>query len=164
MRTDHIIKVLDQVSVSGLSEHQRKLIAEHISHCSRCERAFQAAQMAEVLLRERAAVTTEVPPFFQQKVLARLREKQAPPIAGTFWEMWRAAGLLISSMTALVLLLLALSSFPPGSSPPEELPELAAGFSADPAEGVIFGVDQLANDEMTYDQVLAAIYHSEDAR
>ncbi len=164
MKSDHVIKVLDQLSVSHLSEHQRKLIAEHISHCSRCERAFQAAQMAKVLLRERAVATTEVPPFFQQKVLARLREKQVPPIADTFWEMWRAAGLLVSSMTALVLLLLALSFSSPGSSPPEEPPELAVGFSDDPAERVIFGVGQLANDEMTYDQVLAVIYSPEDAR
>jgi predicted anti-sigma-YlaC factor YlaD len=163
MRNDHISEILDNIPLSKLNERELARIREHIGHCSRCQQAFQAAQVSALLLHERAAAAVEVPPFFKTRLMATLREKQLAP-ESALWRMWRAAGWLVYSMAALVILLATLTFTQPGAPTSEAWPESAVGSNADPAEQVVFGTDNPANDDMNYGQVLTAIYYPEDER
>ena len=56
-----------------LSSEERKSIAGHLASCSRCSHAFADLKRADELVRGLGEV--EPPPFFEQRIMARVREE-----------------------------------------------------------------------------------------
>jgi hypothetical protein len=56
-----------------LSSEERKSIAGHLASCSRCSHAFADLKRADDLVRGLGEV--EPPPFFEQRIMARVREE-----------------------------------------------------------------------------------------
>jgi hypothetical protein len=155
MKDEHIIYVLEQAPLAALSESELNLIRAHTSVCHVCLQAYEAAQLSTLLVKERAAATLEPPPFFQTRVLAALRERQA---AGNPLKMWKAAKALVSAMAATVAALAVLTFVVPGDSGSEFRPVASNSYSA---EEVILDQDG-SSPEMSYEQVLATIYSADD--
>lgn len=161
MRDDHIINLLEERSWDNLSAPDRAVAQAHLAYCAACRHAYEAAQVAQQLLRERAAVVAEPPPFFQTRVLAALREKQLTPEPFAFGRLWQEARTMVAALVVLVALLAGLTFFS-DISPPNEPTDMAASFSADATERALLGADDLAADDMSYGQVLNTIYDAED--
>ena len=155
MRDDHIINLIENTSLASLSENDLTAIRAHTDHCSDCRQAFQAAQVSALLLKERALAEFEPSPFFQTRVMATWRERQAASEWG--WSrMWRAAGALASSMVATVAALAVLTFAIPATQVVSGTQASAAphGYSA---EELI--LDQTAQLEDESDgQLLTTIY------
>jgi anti-sigma factor RsiW len=164
MRDEHIISIIESVPLSRLSLSEIEQIRAHTERCAECRRAVEAAQISALLLRERAAATFEPSPFFQTRVLAALRERQAANEPFSFRRLWKATGALVSSMAATVAALAVLTLFAPGSQPTTGTQEIASGFNAYSAEEVVFDQDKLPEDQMSYGQVLTALYESDEDR
>jgi anti-sigma factor RsiW len=156
MNDKHIIDLLDSVPLGSLDETQLNLVREHARACAECNRAFTAAQLLSVSVRERAASTVEPSPFFQTRVLAALREQQANNSVPAFLRLWRSARMLVSSMAVTTAALAVLSFMVPAPSS-VTVEQTASAYSA---ESVI--LDQLAEEQLTYEQVLSTIYADED--
>ena len=162
MRDQHIIGILEGAPLTQLGERELSTVRAHAEVCAGCRRAYDAAQVASLLLRERAARTFEPSPFFQTRVLAALRERQAAlPEALSFGRLWRAAGALVSSLATAVVLLGGLTLF--GLRPTTDATQQTAS-SADPysAEAVLFEQAELSDEEINYGQVYSTIYESDE--
>jgi hypothetical protein len=160
MRDEHIIIILENAPLASLGEDDLSAIRAHNRSCSDCLQAFQAAQVSQRLLKERAAVEFEPSPFFHTRVLATLRERQAA--ANNSWafsRMWRSAGALASSMAAAVALLAVLTFVVPESQvTSQQMSFIPNGYSA---EEVI--LDQTSQVEDVSDgQLLTTIYGAEE--
>lgn len=158
MTMEHIIEMLDNTAIANLSESEMKMVRAHTEDCARCRNAFEAAQVSALLIKERAAETIEPSPFFQTRVLAALRERQAEGPA--FVRLWRSAGALVASMAATTVALAALSFVIPSveTDTPREATAALASYSA---ESVV--LDQSPDDDqVTDDQVLSTIYVDDD--
>jgi hypothetical protein len=155
MKNNHIIEIIDTVSVASLSPSDLDKVKTHARECASCHSAFEAAQFSALVIKERAQVKIEPSPFFQTRVLAAWREQQSVDNVPAFVLLWKSARALVSAM-AVATVALAVVSF----VSPEQVtavPEQTA--SAYSAESVIF--DQ-ADEQLTYEQVLSAIYEEED--
>jgi anti-sigma-K factor RskA len=155
----HIISLIDEAPVSGLSENNLTVIHAHIEQCSDCRQAFQAAQVSGLLLHERAAAEFEPSPFFQTRVMATLRERQA---AGETWawsRLWRAAGALTSSMVATVAALAVLTFAIPGSQVVSQAGSPPNSYSVE--ELLLDGTAQV--EEESDGQLLTTLYSEEEA-
>lgn len=156
----HITELLDNVAVASLSQTELSDIRAHAQECKPCGDAFAAAQVSAVVMRERAQVVIEPSPFFQTRVMAALREQQAVENVPAWLRLWRSSRALVSSM-ALSTVALAVLSFmisAPATSSLDQTAQTAAVLSA---ESVILGQDA---DELTYEQVLNAIYTEDEDR
>src|SRR5205823_4534749 len=102
MKAQHIVNLLENRPFASLSESDLVLIRAHTRVCSDCRQAYEAAQISALLLKERAAEAFEPAPFFQTRVLAVLRERQTGNETWALRRMWRAAGVLVSSMAVTV--------------------------------------------------------------
>jgi predicted anti-sigma-YlaC factor YlaD len=159
MRNEHIISLIEKAPVASLSESDLAAIRDHTDHCSDCRDAFQAAQVSAALLKERAVAAFEPSPFFQTRVMATLRERQA---AGSWsWSrLWRSAGALASSMVATVAALAVLTFATPGTQVAYG-PQQASYPNGYSAEEVI--LDQTSQLEEESDgQLLTTIYGGEE--
>ena len=143
----------------------------HTDTCLECRRAYEAAQISSALLRARIAEASEPPPFFQTRVLAALRERQASDESSALGRLWKATGALVSSMAATVAALALLSVFAPGSQPimgtqqqEEEPVVVASALNSYSAEEVLFDQNEPPDDQMSYEQVLTTIYKSGEDR
>lgn len=157
MRDEHITGILEGAPLGALSEGELGRVRAHAARCEECARAFAAARVSAQMLAARAAETFEPSPFFQTRVLAALRERQA----GQAWalpRLWKAAGALFASMLATVAALGALAFLAPGLPPPEP-DESVAEVSV---EESILAQGGATDEEMTYDQVLSVVYEPED--
>ncbi|MDT5294082.1 MAG: hypothetical protein QOJ76_962 [Acidobacteriota bacterium] len=160
MRDEHIKGMLDDAPFAALKESDLASMRAHAAGCDGCAQAFEAARVSSLLLKERASVTVEPSPFFQTRVLAALRERQATDDAWSLRRMWKSAGLLVSSMAATVAALAALTFIAPSAT--TTTTEVAAADNSYSAEAVI--LDDGGSDEpMTYEQVLTTLYESQDA-
>jgi hypothetical protein len=158
MKEKHIIEVLDNGSISSLSEIELNEVRDHARECESCRGAYEAARVSMLVLRSRAASTIEPSPFFQTKVLAALREQQAVESVPAIVRLWTSARALVSSMAVTTAALAVLSFFVTApATPPEQ--QTASVFSAD---SVI--MDQGSDDQMSYEQVLSTIYDEDEAR
>jgi hypothetical protein len=157
MKNDHIIGLLERAPYSGLSERELSVAREHIARCADCRRVYDAARVADSLLKERAAVTFEPSPFFQTRMMAVLRERQALSGVSSLRRMWRAAGALVSALVALVALLVALTYF---GEPQWGATEQASAFNLEFLEQASFTQDA-PDEEMSYGQVLTTLYAPE---
>ncbi len=163
MRDEHIIGIIENAPLSGLSESELARVRAHTVHCAECLRAFEAAQVSTLLLRERAADTIEPSPFFQTRVLAALRERQAASEASAFRRLWNATGALVSSMAATVAALAILTLFAPDSATTTTgAQEMASAYNSYTAEEVLFEQADAPADQMSYGQVLSTLYESDE--
>jgi predicted anti-sigma-YlaC factor YlaD len=162
MQETHIINMIEQSGVAGLSEIEVAKIEIHIALCADCRRAYRAAQVSGDLLRARAAESVEASPFFSTRVMAALRERELSPELPALLRMWRAAGALVSVMAALVVLLIGLTIFDTGSVPQAQASDVAAVQNIYSPEYVVFGDGDNIDDNIQYDQVLTTVYGAED--
>ncbi len=159
MKDKHIISLIDESPVSGLSESDLTVIHVHIEQCLDCRQAFQAAQVSGVLLQERAAAEFEPSPFFQTRVMATFRERQAANEPWAWARVWRAAGALASSMVATVIALAVLTFAIPGNQViSQQGGSLSNGYSAE--EVILDEISQL--EEQSDGQLLTTIYSAEE--
>ena len=154
MNDKHIIEILDNVPLASLSESEMTRISTHSQVCVACRNAFEAAKLSTLAIKERAQLTIEPPAFFQTRVLAALRERQATESVPAFGRLWKAAGALVSSMAVTTAALAVLSFVVPSSV------TTGADDTAYSAESII--LDQGSDEPMTYEQVLSTIYAEED--
>ncbi|PWT89009.1 MAG: hypothetical protein C5B55_12115 [Blastocatellia bacterium] len=157
MKKKHIIELLESVPFQSLAIEQLTAIREHLPSCDECSRAFEAAQVASLVVKERARVVVEPSPFFQSRVLAALRERQAENVPALL-KLWRAAGALVSSMAVTTAALAALSFVAPGPTVNDQQTIALNSYSA---EGVILDQNS-SDDQLSYDQVLNTIYADDD--
>lgn len=163
MRDGHVIEILESGPFDALTDAELNEARAHAAGCAECRRAYDAARLSSLMLRERAALGFEPPPFFQTRVLAALRERQAEQ-AWALPRLWKAAGAIFASMLATVAALGALTFLAPGSAP-SDAPGDEIASEAVAEEFYTSGESVLAQageDEMTYDQVLSVVYEPED--
>jgi anti-sigma factor ChrR (cupin superfamily) len=160
MKQNHIIELLESGPHSSLTENEVLAISTHVKVCPDCRQAYEAARLSTLLIKERAAETMEPSPFFQTRVLAAWRERQASDNVPAFWRLWNTDGALVSSMALTTAALAALSFLAPVAGTSQNT---TADLSPDSAEAVVFNQDQ-SDDQMTDDQVLKAIYADDEVK
>jgi hypothetical protein len=158
MRDGHVIEILESGPFDSLAGSELAEVRAHAEVCADCRRAYDAARVSSLLLRERAAESFEPPPFFQTRVLAALRERQAEQ-AWALPRLWKSAGALFASMLATVAALGALTFLAPGATQPDAADE-ATAEEVYSAEESILAHGGAGEEELTYDQVLSAVYES----
>ena len=156
MKDKHIIEVLDNASIASLSESELSEVQAHVRECVSCRGAYEASRLSAIVLQSRAQAMIEPSPFFQTRVMAAWRERQAEESVPAMWRLWNSAKAVVSSMAVTTAALAVLSFVIPGSSPPA-VDQTASALSA---ESVIMG--QASDDQMSYEQVLSTIYGDED--
>ena len=157
MKDKHITEVLDSAALATLSPSELDEIRAHARDCEPCGTAFEAAQLSALVIQERAQAVIEPSPFFQTRVMAALREQQAAENVPALWRLWNSARGLVSSMALTTAALAALSfvvAAPPAASSDQTVSALTA-------ESVILGQD---SDDLTYEQVMNAIYEDDEDR
>jgi hypothetical protein len=157
MKDEHIIKILDGAPLSRLSVEQLELVRSHSRNCVSCASAYRAFSLSSAMIKERAQVVIEPTPFFQTKVMAALRERQALENVPVFSRLWKSAGALVASMAVTTAALAGLSFMVPPAVAPAE--QTASAYSA---ESVL--LDQGGEDQMSYEQVLSTIYADDEAK
>ena len=155
MQDKHIINLIENNSFGSISESDLETIRVHAAECNSCDSAFTAARLAFVMLQERATETVEPSPFFQTRVMAHLRERQAN--TWSWSRIWRATGALASSMVATVAALAVLTFVIPESSTTAEFLEGASARNAYSAEEVILNPGDL-QEEISDGLVLTTLY------
>jgi hypothetical protein len=160
MKEKHIIDMLEKGPLANLAESEVRMINTHAETCPVCRRAYEGARISTLLIHERAAETLEPSPFFQTRVLAAWRERQASDSVPAFWRLWKTAGALVSSMALTTAALAVLSFVAPGAGTGTSQ-DTTADLSPYSAEAVVFNQDQ-SDDQMTDEQILSAIYADPD--
>ena len=153
MKDKHITEILDNASISALSENELNEVRAHALECGSCRSAYEAARLSAVVLKSRAHVAIEPSPFFQTRVMAALREQREAETVPAFSRLWKSAKVLVSSM-ALTTAALGVLSFALPATQDEQ------ALSAYSAESVIMG--QSGDEQLTYDQVLSTVYEDDD--
>jgi len=155
MKEKHIIDMLDNAPLASLSESEVETIRAHTHNCEVCRHAYEAAQLSTLVIKERTAETIEPSPFFQTRVLAALRERQASSNVPVFSRLWKSAGVLVSSMALTTAALAAFSFLVPGTTTLQE----TATVTPYSTEAIVFNQDQ--PDDVTIEQALNTIYADE---
>jgi anti-sigma-K factor RskA len=161
MKDKHIINLLETAPLADLSESDLSEVRAHAGECVGCRQAFEAAQIAVLLLKERAAETFEPSPFFHTRVMAALRERQTANDQWAWSRLWRSAGALASSMVATVAALAVLTFVIPGQIT-TITPETSA-LSAYSVEEVILNHRDY-DDQVSDGQILSTLYDAEEDR
>lgn len=156
MKQKHIIEILDNGSITSLTEIELNEVRDHARECESCRGAYEAARLSMLVLRSRVQSTIEPSPFFQTRVLAALREQQAVESVPAMLRLWKSARALVSSMAVTTAALAALSFLYPAPTPEPE--QTVSVFSAD---AVIMDQNE---EQMSYEQVLRTIYEEDEAR
>ncbi|PYT04199.1 MAG: hypothetical protein DMF65_02650 [Acidobacteria bacterium] len=160
MRDEHIKAMLDTTPLDQMSESELAAVRSHADGCEECARALEAARVSSLLLKERAAAGVEPSPFFQTRVLAALRERQSGVEAWSLGRLWRAAGVLFSTMAATVAALAALTFVVPQPAATQQ--EVASAGRAYTAEDVILEQAEQPDEQMSYGQVLTTLYDTDE--
>lgn len=156
MKDKHITEILDNTSIAMLSESELNEIRVHAMECMSCRDAFEAARLSAVVIKSRVEATIEPSPFFQTRVMAALREQQAVESVPAMLRLWRSAKALVSTMAVTTAALAVVSFIQPSQTTPV-IDQTASAYSA---YSVI--MDQDADDQMSYEQVLSTIYEDDD--
>ena len=156
MKDRHITEILDRASIAMLSESELNEIRVHALECMSCRDAFEAARLSAVVLKTRTEATIEPSPFFQTRVMAALREQQAVESVPAMLRLWRSAKALVSTMAVTTAALAVVSFMQPAQTTqsPDQTASVYSEYS------VI--MDQDADDQMSYEQVLSTIYEDDD--
>jgi hypothetical protein len=156
MKDKHITEILDTASIAALSESELNEVRAHALECMPCRDAYEAARLSAVVLTNRAQATIEPSPFFQTRVMAALREQQAVESVPAMLRLWRSAKAIVSTMAVTTAALAVISFMQPSQTAPAT-DQTASAYSA---YSVI--MDQDADDQMSYEQVLSTIYDDDD--
>ena len=156
MKDKHITEILDRASIAALSESDLNEVRAHVLECMSCRDAYEAARLSAVVIKSRAEVTIEPSPFFQTRVMAALREQQRVESVPAMLRLWRSAKALVSAMAVTTAALAVVSFMQPSQTTPVT-DQTASAYSA---YSVI--MDQGADDQMSYEQVLSTIYDDDD--
>ncbi|HKO62577.1 MAG TPA: hypothetical protein VJV03_15535 [Pyrinomonadaceae bacterium] len=151
--SEHIINILEGTRFASLSDNDHSRIRAHSATCEECARAYKLASVSASMLENRMVETFEPSPFFHTRVLAALREQQNEGPA--FARLWRAAGALVSSMAAAVVLFAVLSF----AVFDQTLPTDASLTTAYSPEAVILND---FDEEQTDGQVLSTLYAADE--
>ena len=157
MSDKHIINLIERIPFSGLSENDLSAIKSHTAYCPDCLQAFEAAHVSALLLKERVAEPFEPSPFFQTRVMAHLRERQAANESWAWSRLWRSAGALASSMVATVAALALLTFVVPGTQMSAGSTEMTA-VNAYSAEAVLLDQSGTSDDQISDGQILTSLY------
>lgn len=161
MKNEHILDLLDEKAFTDLDAAEMSFIKAHAAECADCFQAFEAARISSVLLKTRAAETFEPSPFFQTRVMANLREKQAKinPFAA-IGRLWKASASLVVMMMTMVVALIALTIFAPQFN--QVSGAQVSSFEIESTEMVIMN-ERLPGKEPTNEQVFQIIYSVDNA-
>ena len=160
MKDQHIIVILESTRFASLSEREHSAIRAHSASCDECARAYKVASVSASLLENRLDETVEPTPFFHTRVMAAIREKQNEVPA--FARMWRAAGALVSSMAAAVVLFAVLSFAMSGE---QTLPGDVSASARYSEEALLLDDTEDALEQASDAQILDTLYAAdEDAR
>ncbi|HLM00731.1 MAG TPA: hypothetical protein VK400_06725, partial [Pyrinomonadaceae bacterium] len=164
MKDEHILDILDEKAFADFDEAEMGFIKAHAARCADCFQAFEAARISSVLLKTSAAEAFEPSPFFQTRVMANLRQKQAKinPFAALA-RLWKASASLVVMMMAMVAGLIALTIFAPQLNPASGSDSSAqvSTFDNYSTDMVIIN-DRLPGREPTNEQVFQIIYASSE--
>ena len=161
MKDEHVISILESTPLATLDESDLSQVRAHASICGSCRKAYEAAEVSSLLLKARANETFEPSPFFQTRVLAALRERQAENQTWAWSRLWRTAGGLASSMVATVATLAILTFVVPGTQTAES--QNPAPFAnAYSAEAVVLDENAAPDDQLSDSDVLATLYDADD--
>ena len=152
----HITEILDRAPIAALSESELNEVRAHALACMSCRDAYEAARLSAVVIKSRSEVTVEPSPFFQTRVMAALREQQAVESVPAMLRLWRSSKAIVSAMAVTTAALAVVSFMQPSQTAPAT-DQTASAFSA---YSVI--MDQDADDQMSYEQVLSTIYDDDD--
>ena len=152
MKQNHITDLLDKEPLASLSEQELAAIREHVKNCTACAGAYQAAQLSELLVKERVAEITEPSPFFHTRVMAAWREQQATNQGSVFARWWKPARALVSALALTTAALAALTFTIPESASQPAVETIA--------ESTVLGVEN--EGQMTEDQMLSSMYVDEE--
>jgi hypothetical protein len=155
MNNKHIIELLENSPLSALSQSDKELVQGHCETCEPCARSYQAARLSTMIISERVNTPIEPSPFFQTRVMAAWRERQALESVPAWSRLWKSSRALVSSMVLTTAALGVLSFFTPAI--PSVGDETASSYSA---EALLMG--QQSEDQMSYEQVLNTIYNGDD--
>lgn len=156
MKNEHIINLIEDNSIARLNEGDLETIKVHARECEDCLHAYQAAQISHSLMKERVAAEFVPPPFFHTRVLATLRERQTANESWSFARLWKATGVLASSMVATFATLAVLTFVIPDTQQ-----QVGSLSNVNPAEEVI--LNQTSQPEEESDgQLLTTIYGGEE--
>ena len=159
----HVLRLIERDRLDLLEQHEFEAIQSHIAYCVKCAKAYRAAIVSEELLKTRAEQVVEVPSFFKTRLMAELRQRELSPDPGGFLLWWRSAGVPVSAMIALVLILAAFNFFSAMFiSPPDSLIAAEAESIYSPSY-IVFDRGEAGDDELVYDQVLATVYDWEES-
>jgi anti-sigma-K factor RskA len=161
MKNEHITSILESKPFAALDENDLFQIRAHAVVCESCRTAYEAAEVSALLLKARANETFEPSPFFQTRVLAALRERQAENQTWAWSRLWRTAGVLASSMAATVATLAVLTFVVPGTQTADS--QNPAPFAnAYSAEAVVLDENAAPADQLSDSDVLATLYDADD--
>lgn len=156
MSDKHISDILDKKSFAELNADEKRLIEEHGAQCGKCFSAYRAAEASSYLIKFHAEQSFEPPPFFAERVTAKIRDKKAlvNPFALVL-KMWRASRPLVAMMTLIIAILAGLVIFAPkdAANPVAE----TNNFDLYSTEMVILD-ERLPSKEPTNEQIFRAIY------
>jgi hypothetical protein len=162
MKDRHVIAILEGATFDSLTESELATVRAHADKCDGCRRAFDAARVSSLLLHKRAAAFVEPSPFFQTRVLAALRERQAAGEAWSLARLWKSAGALVASMVASVALLAGLTFVAPDAQPAAEGSEVASASDPYSADDMLLDGEGYAGEEINDSQVFTMIYGSDE--
>jgi hypothetical protein len=162
MSDKHIISLIEQIPLSSLTESDLIVIRAHVAGCADCRGGYEAAQVALLLTKERAAEAFSPPPFFHTRVLATLRERQAANESWSWSRIWRAGGALASSMVATVAALVVLTFVVPATQSTAVPGNMSSALNAYSAEEVILNQSELPEDQTSDGQILNTLYGAEE--
>ncbi len=158
MNDTHITHILDNTPLAELSETELQAVRAHTTACADCERAFKAAQISELLIKERTSEAAQnalnANPFFQTRVLAAWRAQQDTNAGWSLSRLWNATRGLVASMAVTTATLAVLTFVAPATDSTTQATALIPAS----AEAVVLDQGQ---DEMTNEQALSAIYDDE---
>lgn len=149
MKDKHITDILDNAPLASLSEHDLRTIRAHVSECVVCDQAYRTAQLAELLVKNRAAEEIEPSPFFQTRVMTAWREQQSGARVPAFTRLWKTAGALVSSLALTTAALAALTFTIPEATQTSEETSTAV-------ESMV--LDAETEGALTEEQMLSAMY------
>lgn len=161
MKDEHIISMLESKPFAGLAESELAEICSHAAACESCRQALAAADVSSLLLKARLNEEFELSPFFQTRVLAVLRERQATNEKWAWSRLWRTAGGLATSMVATVATLAVLTFVIPGAQTADSA-NSAAVVSTYSTDAVVLDDATLRDEQISDSDVLATLYDADN--
>ncbi len=154
MRTDHIRDFIDERGLSAIDGAERERLEVHAAGCPECSEALIAARFSAEMLRSRAEVSVVTPPpFFEARVMAAVRERQAQKLP--FWSFgrwWQASSGMVGAMVLMAAVFAILTIFAPSDPRQADM----SNYNIYSTEADI--LSQRSARDVTREQMLEVIY------